>query len=167
MRAAAAALAALLALPLPAPAADDLAEARQLLLAAETALGAARSGEARLSAIGRAIHAQEAALAAIRHALRRLHAEQAEITRSLHQQEDHFGQVLTALQARAGAPASALLAFPADPLDAARAAAMLGDVTPVIRERMDRLADRARRLETRAARQREAEREARLALAAL
>lgn len=162
-------LALILAAPGVAPAdgAGDIESARTLLVEAREALDKAQSGEARLAAIGRAITAQEAALAALRRALRTLAAEEGAIRQRVGSEERQLAEVLAALQSLSRAPRAAMLAHPAEPVDAARAASMMGDVTPVIRERMARLKRRLTRLVAIRQAEEEARSESRAALATL
>lgn len=166
-RLAAALLGLALLAPLAPAATGDIAEARRLLAEAEAALRRAESAEARLAAIGTAIGAEEAALTALRRALRALAVEEDAIRRRIDGEEERLGEVLTALQSLSATPRSALLVYPGGPLDAARAAMLLSDALPVLEERMARLGARLRRLAEIGTARAEAEAEARGALAQL
>lgn len=143
MRLAAILLAAFLILPAYRPVAaagGDIAEARQLLKRAERALADARESRESLVALGKAVHAQETALAAYRAALRRLTTEERRLTAALGAESARTAALLGALQGLSNAPGSALLAYPGGPVHAARAATLMAAITPELETRRVALA---------------------------
>jgi septal ring factor EnvC (AmiA/AmiB activator) len=121
---------ALLAAPASAGTRDDIAAAKAALAEAENALEAAGDGEQRLAALGRAVAAQEAALATYRRGLRRIARRSADLIARVEADRGDLTRLLGALQAMSLAPPTALLAFPGGPVEAARAAMLLAQVTP-------------------------------------
>lgn len=133
-------LAAFLAGPL-AVASEPVAErqierARSMLDDAEAALREAQDKDDRLAALSLAVSAHESALAALRAGLRALAEEDQRLTGSFTAEHARLTAILGALQAVARAPRSALLAYPSGPLNAARAAAMMGEITPALAREM-------------------------------
>jgi septal ring factor EnvC (AmiA/AmiB activator) len=133
--AAAAALAAPFALPAEPSATDQIARARALLARADEALRGAREDETRLAALGQAVSAQEAALAALRAGLRGLARAERDATGRLDAQFEPLGRLLSALQSLARAPRSALLAVRGGPLEASRAAMLMAALAPELDRR--------------------------------
>ncbi|MEL6479714.1 MAG: peptidoglycan DD-metalloendopeptidase family protein [Pseudomonadota bacterium] len=119
-----------------------------LLRQAETTLTRAATGpkEMQLAALGQAVKAHEAALAALREGLRRMARNEQAMSGELAGDRARLTEVLSALQSLSQAPRSALLAFPGGPVRAARAATLMGELTPrleaesaEIRRRLDEI----------------------------
>ncbi len=131
------------------PLADEAAigrieEARSLLAAAETALAEVEGTDGRRAALGIAVQANEAALAALRSGLRSLAAEDRRLAEALEAEAARLAALLGALQSIARAPRSALLAHPDGVLAAARSSLLIADLAPRIRQEM---AEATRRLD--------------------
>lgn len=123
-----------LTLTSPAWAADfpQISRARALLHDAQTALNRAKVKGKRdqLAAIGQAVRAHEAALAVLRTGLRQMALENQSLVIGLEQDRAQLAELLGALQSVSRAPQSALLVFPGGPVDAARAAILMAEITP-------------------------------------
>lgn len=149
------------------PEAAKIAEAQAGLEAAREALRAARGNRARLKALGEAVAAHEAALAALRTGLLALmRVERAAIGR-LEAERGRLAELLAALQALSRAPSSALLAYPGGPLKAARGGMLMAEITPAIDDRLRAIGGEIDGLAQLRALQETARAEARSALAAL
>lgn len=116
--------------------ATNLDDAQAELEAAEAALGATSGPRSERAALGQAVQAHEVFLAALRTDLRDVAAEAQALTIGLEQDRADLARYLAALQKLGNAPKSAMLAFPGGPLKAARAATLIGHVTPELEERM-------------------------------
>lgn len=170
MRALALSLALSLAIAAPAAAQSEypaLDLAKQALGVAEKALDEASSGRARLAALGKAVTAHEAALAAYREGLRNMATRESRITRDMARDRKQLEQLVGALQSLSQAPNSALLAFPGGPVGAARGAALMAEISPTLNERIEELRARLDALRLLRASQDAARVEARGALASL
>jgi len=167
----AAAVAVLSALAWPLPGAraagDQIAEARALLARAGAALRAADLEDARRDAIGLAITAHETALSALRAALRATAVAERARTAEIDAEAETLRRLLGGLESLSRAPASALLAVRGGPLQATRAAMLLGAVAPEIDRRVAALNGQFRALEALRARQEGLRQDARTALAGL
>jgi septal ring factor EnvC (AmiA/AmiB activator) len=113
------------------------ADPAALLREAERALSAARAPRERLSALGAASAAQEAALAALRDDLRRLAVRRATLAQGLAAGDGRAFAALEALDRLARAPPAAHLAHPGGPVAAARASAALAEALPTLRREAD------------------------------
>lgn len=148
----------------PAPAAGPTP---QLEAMADAALDKPETDETRLAAIGRAIRAHEAALVDLRAAIGDVTSEEAAIRERIAAEEGDLAPLLSGLQSLSNAPASALLAYPGQPLRAARAAMLLDDMLPRLETRASKLEGRLARLATLERQQAEAAEAARRALGSL
>lgn len=142
MRVIALLLATLLAAPVamtPAQSQDvpEITRAKTLLDKAAKALASARSGDDQLAALGKAVTAHEIALSAYRAGLRTLSQAQATAGAQLAEDRVRLESLTAALQSIGQAPNSALIAYPAGPVAAARAAALMAEIMPVINQRLD------------------------------
>lgn len=146
---------------------DEIDRARGLLIDAQTSLERAEGTKGKLAALGKAVRAQEAALAAYRAAMRRLAGEDQVLSIGLAQDSGQLAGYLAALQSISLAPQSAFLVFPGGPVRAARAAILIGDVTPRLEARMTLLRDRLDEIRELREMQGEARAETRVALAGL
>jgi len=147
MRRLARALAVVVALAAGQAAGSDLvAEARQMLAAAQTRLQAAETPAERSAALGAAVQAHERALTALRAGLRGLAAEDARLSAAFRGERERLVTLLSALQALSRAPDAAMLAYPGGPVRAARAARMMGAIAPDLNAGADALAARLDRL---------------------
>ncbi|MEM7178467.1 MAG: peptidoglycan DD-metalloendopeptidase family protein [Pseudomonadota bacterium] len=146
---------------------DDIDKARRLLAEAQTALERAEGTKGKLAALGKAVRAQEAALAAYRAAMRHLAQEDQALSIGLEQDSGQLAGYLAALQSIGLAPQSAFLVFPGGPVRAARAAILIGDVTPRLEARMALLRGRLDEIRALREQQEEARIETRTALAGL
>jgi septal ring factor EnvC (AmiA/AmiB activator) len=151
----------------PAQSADPIDRARALLAEASAALRDARAEETRLAALGRAVTAHEAALAALRGGLRNMAATEQRMTGLIETEAGKLDRLLAALQSLSRAPSSVLIATPGGPLDATRAAMLMAGITPELNRRVAVLDDRLQALRDLRTRQETARNEARGALAAL
>lgn len=124
------------------PLLEPVEEARALLAEAETALRAARAGAERRAALGEAIRAHEAALAALRGGLRALAAEDRRLTGDITAERERLTALIGALQSVALAPQAALLVHPEGVLAASRAAMLMGDLAPRIQAEVAELGRR-------------------------
>ncbi|MEM8697998.1 MAG: peptidoglycan DD-metalloendopeptidase family protein [Pseudomonadota bacterium] len=149
--------------------ASEIDRARILLQDAETSLNRVASSQkhAQLSALGQAVKAHEAALAALRQRLRQLAAREQEIAGDLAGDRARLTEVLAALQSLSQAPRSALLAFPGGPVRAARAATLMQELTPKLEAQSAAIRDRLDQIRQLRAQQETARVEARGALARL
>lgn len=145
----------------------EIVAARALMDKAAEALAAAGDGETRLAALGRAVTAYEMALGAFRAGLRQLAAAEAEARAAIAADRARLEHLIVALQSIGRAPRSALLAYPAGPVSAARGAALMAEAMPLIDRRLAAFRDKADRIRRIAARQDAARVEIRGALAAL
>lgn len=151
----------------PASAPSQITRARALLAVAAERLDDARAGADRLAALGQAVRAQEAALAALRTGLRELAAAERAATGRLSDRGEALGRLLAALQSIARAPRSALLAVRGGPVEAHRAAMLMAAVTPELQRRATALERDLDALRALRRIQAEARTEARTALAGL
>ncbi len=108
--------------------ADQIARAQALLTDASAALSAASGDETRLSALGRAATAHQAALSALRAGLRKMAATERAMTGEIDAEARTLDRLLTALQSLSRAPASALLAVRGGPIEATRAAKLASEL---------------------------------------
>ncbi|MEX2520154.1 MAG: peptidase M23, partial [Paracoccaceae bacterium] len=131
--------AALIFLLLASPVAAADQRAAEMLERAQASLGAAKSPEERLAALGRAAQAQEATLRALRVDLRAVAGRRAEIDGGLKAEERRFIAVLSALQRLESAPRVALIAHPGGPVAAARAGMTLAAFAPELEAEAGRL----------------------------
>lgn len=166
------ALASLICLALAAPAAaqsefPEIERAKSALATAADALKAARSGRARLAALGKAVSAHEVALAAYRSGLRNMAGRESRIRSEMLSDRARLDQLIGALQSLARAPRSALMAFPGGPVGAARGAGLMAEISPVLNDRIADLKSRIEALEQLRASQDAARVAARGALASL
>jgi septal ring factor EnvC (AmiA/AmiB activator) len=146
-------LAAVLAFAQP-PDIPDAAEAERLereqQAAAERAREAAAQAEAvareiallqrQLIDLGNRVDASESAALASETELQSLASEEAEILARLDQNRDTLIDILAAIQRVESQTPPAVLASPGDAAEAARAAALMADVTPGLRQRAEALA---------------------------
>ena len=160
-------LAALLAAPAAADDFPGIERARSALQQASEALAGARSGDATLAALGGAVAAHEAALAAYRDALRSMAARESRLRAELQDDQGRLEELLVALQSLARAPRSALVVFPGGPVGAARGAGLMASISPHLDARIADLRARVAALERLRTSQEVARVEARGALAAL
>lgn len=168
MRWLALALALLIAGPATAQTGEGAIErARAALATATKALGTARGGRERLVALGTAVAAHEAALAAYREAMRAMRTREAEIRREIDADGARLQQVFGALQSLSQAPRSALLVTPGGPVAALRSAALAADITPQLEARVAALRLQLETLEELRAGQDTARAEVKQALATL
>ncbi|MEO1493938.1 MAG: peptidoglycan DD-metalloendopeptidase family protein [Pseudomonadota bacterium] len=116
--------------------------ARTALEKASKALKAASGNRARLAALGQAVAAHEAALAAYRQGLRSMATRESRIRREILADREKLDQLVSALQSLGRAPRSALLAFPGGPVGAARGAGLMAEVSPELNRRIDELKGR-------------------------
>lgn len=120
----------------------EIDSARQSLEAASKALKRAGGGRARLAALGKAVTAHEMALSAYRDGLRGMASRESRIVRSIERDRDRLADLIAALQSLSQAPSSGLLAFPGGPVGAARGAALMAEISPMLHGRIDELRDR-------------------------
>lgn len=132
--------AALIFLLLASPLAAADQRAAEMLERAQASLGAAKSPEERLAALGRAAQAQEAALRALRVDLRAAADRRGGIDAGLKAEERRFVAVLSALQRLESAPRVTLMAHPGGPVAAARAGMTLAAFAPRLEAEAGRLA---------------------------
>ncbi|MEM9146405.1 MAG: peptidoglycan DD-metalloendopeptidase family protein [Pseudomonadota bacterium] len=104
--------------------------ARALLAEAEAALRAAERGGERRAALGEAVRAHEAALAALRGGLRALAAEDRRLTDGIAEERQRLARLIGALQSVAMAPKAAVAVHPKGVVASARAAHLLADLAP-------------------------------------
>lgn len=145
----------------------EITRAQAMLAEAEAELKRASDDDARLRALGLAVRGHEAALAALRTGLRVLAAEERQLARGFATESARMGAVLGALQRVARAPRSALLAYPGGPLNAARAASLMSEMTPALARTVEDVRTRLRRLQSVRAAQQGAAEEAVAALGTL
>lgn len=147
----------------------QLSDARALLERAETRLrDAARDSEdAQFAALGEAVTAHEAALAALRDGLRAMAREDRRLRQRLARERGDLGQVLRSLQTISNAPASALLAFPAGPVRSARAGKLIAAILPELKARASAVETQLDQLREVQILQEAVRNEARIALASL
>ncbi|MEL6337769.1 MAG: peptidoglycan DD-metalloendopeptidase family protein [Pseudomonadota bacterium] len=157
--------------PLTPARADDavatLERAVTALSEAEAALAAATEGSERLAALGLAIRAQEAALAAYRRVMRLVAGRADIIDTRIETGGAQVSRLLASLQSLSSAPQSALFAYPGGPLRAARAQMLLAAVTPALEQQRIALAAELSGLQTLRAEQNAAGDGARTALSGL
>ena len=134
---------------------------------AQRDLERAQGTKGKLAALGKAVRAQEAALAAYRAAMRRFAQDDQALSIGLEQDSGQLAGYLAALQSISLAPQSAFLVFPGGPVRAARAAILIGDVTPRLEARMALLRGRLDEIRALREQQGEARSETRAALAGL
>ncbi|GMG82490.1 peptidoglycan DD-metalloendopeptidase family protein [Paralimibaculum aggregatum] len=149
------------------PALDEIDRARAMLDDAEDALRRAGSKGTRRAALGKAVAAHEAALAALRDGLRRLAVEDRALVDALGAERERMAQVIGALQSLGQAPRSAMLVHPEGSVAAARTAMIMADLTPRLKAEMAGIARRIDALRSLRLRQEIARAEARGTLAAL
>ena len=163
-------LAVLLTGPVPTHAQSDfpaIDRAKEALGHAAKSLKGANSGRARLAALGKAVGAYEAALAAYREGLRNMATRESRIRRDMARDRAQLEQLIGALQSLSRAPRSALLAFPGGPVGAARGAGMMAEISPALNVRIEELRARLDALRQLRAGQQAARVDARAALATL
>lgn len=127
-------------------AAREISRARALLDQAERALAGAAADADRLAALGLAVRGHEAALGALRTGIRALVAEERALGQGLNAERGGVEAMLGALQRISRAPQSVLLAYPGGPLEAARAASLVAEITPALAAEMTTLEDQLSRL---------------------
>jgi len=147
--------------------ADRIARARAALTEASAVLRAARDDDTRLAVLGTAVTAHEVALSALRAGLRTMAATERGMTDEIDAEAGKLHRTLAALQSLSRAPASALLAARGGPLEATRAAMLMGAVAPELDRRVAALGHRLQALQALRDRQIEAQAQARDALATL
>lgn len=149
---------------------DGLKAARDAvneIKSAHDALKKARQSSSRVLALGRAVRAYEDGLAAMRDGFRIAAHRQATLQSQLEDQQKDISELLGVLQQIERAPAPLLLAHPNGPLGAARAALMMGEITPSLQTRADALRLKLDELKSIAVMQALAESELRAGLADL
>jgi septal ring factor EnvC (AmiA/AmiB activator) len=146
---------------------DALLRARAQLEQAERALDQAQTPGAQAVALARAIGAHETALAALRDGLRAMAAEDRRQVDGLAAERARLSRLLGSLQSLTRAPSSAMLVWPGGPVQAARSAAMMAQITPALQAQVTDLATRLTTLRALRDQQEDARVEARSALAAL
>ena len=109
-----------------------LEQAHDALTRASRALGAADTGQAQLTALGQAVRAHEDALSLYRVALRALAEREGVLLADIERNRESLAGVLSSLQTMSRAPRSALLAYPAGPIAATRAARLMANVSPAL-----------------------------------
>lgn len=114
----------------------EIARAKAALQLAAAALEAAKSGEDRLAALGKAVTAHEIALAAYRAALRAMASVESGLANSIHDDRERLEGLLAALQSLSQAPGSAMMAYPGGPVAASRGAALMAEISPVLQQRI-------------------------------
>lgn len=144
-----------------------VARARAALQEASEALGDARAGRATLAALGKAVTAHEAALAAYRDALRSMAGRESHLRAQMHKDRGRLEELIVAMQSLAEAPRSALLVFPGGPVRAARSAGLMAAISPGLDERIADLRGRIEALARLRSNEEAARVEVRSALAAL
>ena len=115
----------------------EIDRAKAALETAAVSLNRASSGKARLAALGKAVTAHEVALGAYRSGLRNMATRESRILRQIQDDRAKLENLLGALQSLSQAPKSAILAFPGGPVGAARGAALMAEISPVLQERID------------------------------
>ena len=115
----------------------EIERAKVLLGKAAKALENASDGDAQLAALGKAVTAHEIALFAYRAGLRALAQAEAAAAAQLAEDRVRLESLTGALQTIGQAPNSALIAYPAGPVAAARSAALMAEIMPVINQRLD------------------------------
>lgn len=146
---------------------DAIKRAALALETAAEALSGARSGQARLVALGRATQAYEVALAAYRDGLRQMATRQDALTLQIAADRTRIERLLSAIQSLSQAPSSALLVYPGGPVQAMRGARLMGDIKPELDARIADVQGKLQALSAVRAQQNAARLEARSALAAL
>ena len=143
MRAAALLLALALALGQPARAADPAAPEAQAAAAelreAVAALSAAEGSRERVSALTRTIRAYERGFGALRDALRRATAREAEIEASCAARRERIGALLGAMAMMERGAEPLLLLHPDGPIGTARSGMILASVTPALQAEAETL----------------------------
>ena len=143
MRAAALLLALALALGQPARAADPAAPEAQAAAAelreAVAALSAAEGSRERVSALTRTIRAYERGFGALRDALRRATAREAEIEASFAARRERIGALLGAMAMMERGAEPLLLLHPDGPIGTARSGMILASVTPALQAEAETL----------------------------
>lgn len=143
MRAAALLLALALALGQPARAADQAAPEAQAAAAelreAVAALSAAEGSRERVSALTRTIRAYERGFGALRDALRRATAREAEIEASFAARRERIGALLGAMAMMERGAEPLLLLHPDGPIGTARSGMILASVTPALQAEAETL----------------------------
>ena len=143
MRAAALLLALALALGQPARAADPAAPEAQAAAAelreAVAALSAAEGSRERVSALTRTIRAYERGFGALRDALRRASAREAEIEASFAARRERIGALLGAMAMMERGAEPLLLLHPDGPIGTARSGMILASVTPALQAEAETL----------------------------
>ena len=141
--------------------------AKEALAVAASSLKSAKSGRARLAALGKAVSAHEAALAAYREGLRTMATRESRIHRDMARDRENLENLVGALQSLSQAPRSALMAFPGGPVGAARGAGLMAEISPALGDRIQELRTRLDALRQLRASQDAARVDARAALATL
>ncbi|MEE4121411.1 MAG: peptidoglycan DD-metalloendopeptidase family protein [Paracoccaceae bacterium] len=142
MKAAATALVAALLSGAPAAADDPAALARaamERLAQAAEAHSAAETRADRVAALTATVRAYEDGLTALRAGLRQAAAAEARLGAALEARSGEVSRLLGALAGIERAPPALTLLHPAGPVGTARAAMMLGEVTPAIQAEAERL----------------------------
>lgn len=133
MRAAAAGLMALLALPAPAQTAAEAARAaRDGFEAALAALDAAQGARDRVAALTQTISAYEAGLAVLRGTLRQAQLREAQLMLRLEAGRERTARLLGVLAQIEAQPEPLLLLHPSGPLGTARSGMILSEVAPAL-----------------------------------
>lgn len=109
------------------------------LRAAIEELKQAESGKDRIAALTATIRAYEAALTAMRDALRGAAIRQAAIQKSFDARREEIGQLLGVMTSMERSPAPLLLLHPSGPLGSARSGMILAAVAPALQEEADGL----------------------------
>ncbi len=107
--------------------------------AATAALAETGAAEDRVIALSAAIRGLEEGLAALRLALRASRSEAGEMRAELQARRGELGQLLATLATMQDMPPALTVLHPDGPLAAARAASMLGAITPALRRKAERL----------------------------
>ena len=126
---------------------DEIERAQRLLAETASLLKQAEPDE-RLAALGRAVSAHEAALAAYRGAFRALGVREAELLGGIDADRGELQRLLGALQSLSRAPESALFAYPGGPVNAARSATLLAGISDPLDARITELRNRLDQLQT-------------------
>lgn len=143
-----------------AAAADRIAEASARIDSAGKTLEAATAAPDRIAALGKAIEAYDAALAVLRGGVAEAAAREQAVGVDLSDRRQEISRLLAALETMSRTPQPAQAMHPAGPVGAARAAAMMSQLTPALQAQATKLAGELATFQ--AARRLRAEGEARL-----
>lgn len=143
-----------------ATAADRIAEASERIAAAGAALDAATAAPDQIAALGKAIEAYDGALAVLRGGVAEAAAREQAVGVDLSDRRQEISRLLAALETMSRTPQPAQAMHPQGPLGAARAAAMMSQLTPALQAQATKLAGELATFQ--AARRLRAEGEARL-----